>query len=135
MSLTPVQQEIAISTVIVLVLFQALLGLFSLMTYVERRVLAFMQFRLGPNRTGPFGILQPVADGIKLFFKEEVIPAGANKLLFVAAPALAVVTAFLAAAAAPYGGTIHIAGRPILLHISDLVGGVPYLFALSSLRV
>ncbi|HEU0091778.1 MAG TPA: NADH-quinone oxidoreductase subunit NuoH [Vicinamibacteria bacterium] len=133
--MTPVQQEIAISTVIVLVLFQALLGLFSLMTYVERRVLAFMQFRLGPNRTGPFGILQPVADGIKLFFKEEVIPAGANKLLFVAAPALAVVTAFLAVAVVPYGGTIHIAGRPILLQISDLEVGVLYLFAISSLGV
>jgi len=135
MSLTPLQQEIAISTVIVLVLFQALLGLFSLMTYVERRVLAFMQFRLGPNRTGPFGILQPVADGIKLFFKEEVIPAGANRLLFVAAPALAVVTAFLAVAVVPYGGTIHIAGRPILLQISDLEVGVLYLFAISSLGV
>ena len=135
MILSPLQQEIAISVVKVLILFQALLGLFSLMTYVERRVLAFMQFRLGPNRTGPFGILQPVADGIKLFFKEEVIPAGANKLLFVAAPALAVVTAFLAVAVVPYGGTIHIMGRPILLQISDLEVGVLYLFAISSLGV
>jgi NADH-quinone oxidoreductase subunit H len=98
-------------------------------------VLAFMQFRLGPNRTGPFGILQPVADGIKLFFKEEVIPAGANRLVFVAAPALAVVTAFLAVAVVPYGGTIHIMGRPILLQISDLEVGVLYLFAISSLGV
>jgi NADH-quinone oxidoreductase subunit H len=135
MSLSPLQQEIAISAIKVLILFQALLGLFSLMTYVERRVLAFMQFRLGPNRTGPFGILQPVADGIKLFFKEEVIPAGANKLVFVAAPALAVVTAFLAVAVVPYGGTIHINGRPILLQISDLEVGVLYLFAISSLGV
>jgi NADH-quinone oxidoreductase subunit H len=135
MSLTPLQQEIAISAVKVLVLFQALLGLFSLMTYIERRVLAFMQFRLGPNRTGPFGILQPVADGIKLFFKEEVTPAGANKLLFVAAPAIAVVTAFLAVAVVPFGGTIHIAGRPILLQIADLEVGVLYLFAISSLGV
>src|SRR6266508_2047485 len=135
MSLTPLQQEIAISALKVLVIFGALMSLFSGMTYIERRVLAFMQFRLGPNRTGPFGILQPVADGIKLFFKEEVIPAGANKLLFVAAPALAVVTAFLAVAVVPYGGTIHIKGRPILLQISDLEVGVLYLFAISSLGV
>ena len=67
-------------------------------------MLAFMQFRLGPNRTGPFGLLQPVADGIKLFFKEEVIPEGANKWLFVAAPGLAMVTAFLAIAVVPWGG-------------------------------
>jgi NADH-quinone oxidoreductase subunit H len=135
MSLSPLQQELAISTVKVLVIFSALMTLFSLMTYVERRVLAFMQFRLGPNRTGPFGLLQPVADGIKLFFKEEVTPAGANKLLFVAAPALAVVTAFMAVAVVPYGGTIHIAGRAIPLQISDLDVGVLYLFAISSLGV
>jgi NADH-quinone oxidoreductase subunit H len=135
MSLTPLQQEVAISALKVLVIFSALMSLFSGMTYIERRVLAFMQFRLGPNRTGPFGILQPVADGIKLFFKEEVIPAGANKVLFVAAPALAVVTAFLAVAVVPYGGTIHIKGRPILLQISDLEVGVLYLFAISSLGV
>jgi NADH-quinone oxidoreductase subunit H len=135
MSLTPLQQEIAISALKVLVIFSALMSLFSGMTYIERRVLAFMQFRLGPNRTGPFGILQPVADGIKLFFKEEVIPAGANRLVFVAAPALAVVTAFLAVAVVPYGGTIHIMGRPILLQISDLEVGVLYLFAISSLGV
>jgi len=135
MSLTPLQQEVAISALKVLVIFGALMSLFSGMTYIERRVLAFMQFRLGPNRTGPFGILQPVADGIKLFFKEEVIPAGANRLVFVAAPALAVVTAFLAVAVVPYGGTIHIKGRPILLQISDLEVGVLYLFAISSLGV
>src|SRR5262249_20704741 len=89
--MTPLQPELVIVVVKILVLFNVLLGLFSLMTYVERRLLAFMQFRLGPNRTGPFGILQPVADGIKLFFKEETMPAGANKWLFVAAPGLAIV--------------------------------------------
>jgi NADH-quinone oxidoreductase subunit H len=145
MSPSPVQQELAISAVKVLVIFGALMTLFSLMTYVERRVLAFMQFRLGPNRTGPFGLLQPVADGIKLFFKEEVTPAGANKFLFVAAPALAVITAFMAVAVVPYGGTVSLPhwgwmpdwleGRRIALQISDLDVGVLYLFALSSLGV
>ena len=145
MSLSPLQQELAISTVKVLVIFGALMTLFSLMTYVERRVLAFMQFRLGPNRTGPFGLLQPVADGIKLFFKEEVTPAGANKFLFVAAPALAVITAFMAVAVVPYGGTVSLPhwgwmpdwleGRRIALQVSDLDVGVLYLFALSSLGV
>src|SRR6266496_2623892 len=116
--MTETQIELLISTVKVLVIFGGLQTLFSLMTWVERRTLAFMQFRLGPNRTGPFGLLQPVADGIKLFFKEEVIPEGADKWLFVAAPAMSVVTAFLAIAVVPYGGTIHIGGRPILLQIS-----------------
>src|SRR5947209_13003175 len=122
--MTAIQQELLITVIKVLVLFNVLLGLFSLMTYVERRVLAFMQFRLGPNRTGPFGLLQPVADGIKLFFKEDVTPEGANRRLFVAAPALSVVTAFLAVAVVPYGGTVNIGGRPILLQISDLDVGV-----------
>ena len=76
------------------------------MTYVERRLLAFMQFRLGPNRTGPFGLLQPIADGIKLFFKEELIPEGANKWLFVAAPAVAAWSGRVprSIAVVPYGG-------------------------------
>src|SRR5262249_5720188 len=90
-SLSPRHQELAISVVKVLVLFAVLLGVFSGMTYIERRLLAFMQFRLGPNRTGPLGLLQPVADGIKLFFKEEVTPAGANRWLFVAAPAISLI--------------------------------------------
>ena len=135
MTLTPVQQELAITALKVGVLLNLLLMIFSGMTYVERRLLAFMQFRLGPNRTGPFGLLQPIADGIKLFFKEEVIPEGANKWIFVAAPGIAIVTAFLSVAVVPWGGTVTIGGRPILLQIADLDVGVLYLFALSSLSV
>ena len=145
MTLTETQQQLAISVVTVLVIFQVLLGFFSLMTYLERRLLAFMQFRLGPNRTGPFGLLQPVADGIKLFFKEEVIPEGANRWLFVAAPAVAIVTAFLSIAVVPWGGSVTLPtwgllptwlqGRPISLQIADLDVGVLFLFAVSSLGV
>ena len=135
------QQELAITVLKVAVIFNVLLGLFSCMTYVERRLLAFMQFRLGPNRTGPFGLLQPVADGIKLFFKEEVIPEGANKWLFVAAPAVAIFTAFLSIAVVPYGGTVtlplgrRLAGAADPLQIADLDVGVLYIFAISSLGV
>ena len=79
--LTPLQ-EILLAAVKVLVFIGVLQGVFSGMTYIERRLLAFMQYRLGPNRTGPFGLLQPVADGIKLFFKEEFIPYGAGRFFF-----------------------------------------------------
>ena len=133
--MTPLQQELLIAVIKVLVLFNVLLILFSLMTWVERRLLAFMQFRLGPNRTGPLGILQPVADGIKLFFKEESIPEGANKIIFVLAPALAVVTAFLAVAVVPYGGSVTIGGREITLQIADFDVGLLFIFAISSLSV
>jgi NADH-quinone oxidoreductase subunit H len=133
--MSAIQQELLIAFVKVLVIFGALLGVFSGMTYLERRLLAFMQFRLGPNRTGPAGILQPIADGIKLFFKEELIPEGANKWLFVAAPAVAVITAFLAVAVVPWGGSVTIKGREIPLQIADLDVGILYIFAISSLGV
>ena len=135
MTLSPLQQELAITALKVGFLLNVLLMIFSGMTFIERRLLAFMQFRLGPNRTGPFGLLQPIADGIKLFFKEEVVPEGANKWIFIAAPGLAIVTAFLAVAVVPFGGTVTIFGRPVLLQIADLDIGVLYLFALSSLSV
>jgi NADH-quinone oxidoreductase subunit H len=129
------QQELTIAVIKVVVIFHALLILFSLMTYLERRLLAFMQFRLGPNRTGPLGVLQPLADGVKLFFKEELVPAGADKWLFVAAPALAVITAFLSIAVVPWGGPVTVAGREVSLQIADLEVGILFVFAISSLGV
>ena len=133
--MTPLMEELLIAVVKVLVIFSVLLTLFSLMTYAERRLLAFMQFRLGPNRTGPYGILQPVADGIKLFFKEEVVPEGANRWIFVAAPGVALVTAFLAIAVVPYGGPVTVFGREVSLQIADPDVGVLFIFAVSSLGV
>jgi NADH-quinone oxidoreductase subunit H len=132
---TETQIELLISVVKILVIFGGLQGLFSVMTWVERRALAFMQFRLGPNRTGPAGILQPVADGIKLFFKEEFMPPGADKWLFLAAPAVSVVTAFLAIAVVPYGPPLHLFGRDISLQIADLNVGVLFIFAITALGV
>ncbi|HEY7512445.1 MAG TPA: NADH-quinone oxidoreductase subunit NuoH [Vicinamibacteria bacterium] len=129
------QEALLIALIKVVVLFNLLLGLFSVMTWVERRVLAFMQFRLGPNRTGPLGILQPVADGIKLFFKEEVVPQGAHKWLFMAAPGVAVVTAFMAMAVVPWGGTVTVFGREVALQLAELDVGVLFIFAVSSLSV
>ena len=119
----------------VLVIFQVLLGLFSAMTWAERRLLAFMQFRLGPNRTGPIGILQPVADGIKLFFKEESFPDGANKWLFVLAPVVSIVTAFTAIAVIPYGPPLRIFGREVSLQVAHLDVGILFLFAITALGV
>jgi NADH-quinone oxidoreductase subunit H len=138
-------QELGLAFAKVLLFFGLLLTLFALMTYVERRVLAFMQFRLGPNRTGPFGVLQPAADGIKLFFKEEFVPPGADKWLFLLAPALSIFTAFLAIAVVPYGGSVTLPswallpgwlrGREVALQIADLDVGVLYIFAITALGV
>ena len=135
MAMTPLVEELLIATTKVAVLIGVLLGLFSFMTYAERRLLALMQFRLGPNRTGPFGILQPVADGIKLFFKEETVPAEADKWLFLAAPVVAIVTAFTAIAVVPYGPPIELFGRTITMQIAELDVGILFIFAITSLGV
>ena len=128
-------QLLAIDTTKILVFFAIILTVFAMTTLAERRLLAFMQFRLGPNRVGPFGLLQPAADGIKLFFKEEHMPEGANVWLFTLAPAIAIVTAFLAIAVIPYGPPVHLWGREIPLQIADLDVGVLYIFAITALGV
>ena len=84
-------------------------------TYAERKVAAVIQDRRGPNRAGPFGILQPLADGMKLFFKEEIIPNSSNKMLFVLGPSLAMLTAMMTCAVIPWGDKIELFGRSIPL--------------------
>jgi NADH-quinone oxidoreductase subunit H len=145
MSPSPALQELIVATAFILVVVGALLGMFSVMTWVERRTLAFMQFRLGPNRAGPLGILQPVADGIKLFFKEEARPAAADKWAFVAAPGLAVATALMAVAVLPYGPPFRFPGwgwlpewlrdRPAQVQIASIDVGLLYIFAITALGV
>src|SRR3990170_7913924 len=92
---------------------------FAYLTYIERRVLARIQVRIGPNRAGPFGLLQPVADGIKLFFKEELIPASADKLLFILAPIITLVPALIILAVLPVGPTVTLLGRTVDLGLAD----------------
>jgi len=104
-------------------------------TYFERKVAAFMQDRIGPNRAGPFGILQPLADGIKFFMKEEIIPANANKILFVIGPCVAMLTALMAGVVIPWGGSLEINGVQYSLQIADLNIGILYVFAVVSIGV
>jgi NADH-quinone oxidoreductase subunit H len=135
--LSPVLLEFLLALLKVVVITNVLLVLFSFMTYAERRLLAFMQFRLGPNRVGPWGLFQPVADGIKLFFKEELMPASANAWAFFAAPVVAVTAAFMAIATVPYGPefTIPLTGVKVTPQIADLDIGLLFIFAVTSLGV
>lgn len=104
-------------------------------TYAERKVAAFLQDRIGPNRAGPFGLLQPLADGGKLFFKEEIIPLASSKFLFILGPALAMITALLTSAVIPWGGTLHIFGRDVSLQIADINIGILFVFGVVSMGV
>src|SRR5215204_989495 len=104
-------------------------------TYGERKIAAFLQDRRGPNRAGPFGILQPVADGVKLFMKEEIIPLTSSKFLFILGPMLAMVTAMMTSAVIPWGSTIDIGGRQVPLQIADINIGILYIFGVVSLGV
>ncbi len=121
--------------ILVFVLFLLSLVIAMYSTYAERKVAAFMQDRLGPNRAGPFGILQPVADGIKMFFKEEIIPATSNKLLFIAGPAITMTTALMTSAVIPWGPEVTIGGVTTNLQVADINIGVLYVVGVVSLGV
>src|SRR6188768_621541 len=104
-------------------------------TWAERKVAAFMQDRIGPNRAGWGGLLQPVADGVKLFMKEEIIPNASNKILFILGPALAMMTAMMTSAVIPWGNHIEIFGRTVDLQIADINIGILYIFGVVSMGV
>jgi NADH-quinone oxidoreductase subunit H len=122
-----------------LILISVIVGLSMIVamysTYAERKVAAFLQDRIGPNRAGPFGILQPMADGLKLFMKEEIIPMFSSKFLFILGPMLAMITAMLTSAVIPWGSPIDIAGHKVNLQISDINIGILYIFGVVSIGV
>lgn len=113
----------------------ALLTVFAGMTVVERKMLGYFQLRLGPNRTGPWGVLQPVADGIKVIFKEDIIPAQADKGLFIAAPIISLFVALAAFAVVPVGPPLHVGNLVIPMSVADPDGGLLVLMAFTSLGV
>ncbi|SEV99217.1 NADH dehydrogenase subunit H [Chitinophaga sp. YR573] len=104
-------------------------------TWGERKVAAIMQDRLGPNRAGWIGLLQPLADGGKLFFKEEIIPGTSNRFLFILGPSLAMMVACMTSAVIPWGDTLIIAGHTVSLQIADINIGMLYIFGVVSLGV
>jgi NADH-quinone oxidoreductase subunit H len=117
--------------VVVLVSFILLNAMY--LQYMERKVLAHMQSRLGPMRTGWHGLLQPIADAVKFIFKEDVIPAKADKWVFSIAPLILLVMAFGAFVAIPFGPTVHLFGRDVPLWVSNLNVGVLYILSMASI--
>jgi len=115
--------------------FTAMMLIVAYMTLMERKVLGHMQVRFGPNRTGPFGLLQPIADGLKLFFKEDIIVPHANRLIYIFAPTVIVITALVSFAVIPFGDSFTILGQKVDLVVADVNVGLLYLFAISSLGV
>jgi len=111
------------------------LGVAMYATYAERKVAAFMQDRIGPDRAGPFGLLQPVADGLKMIMKEDFMPANANRWLFFLGPAIAMTTALLTGVVIPWGGTLDLNGTPFTLQVADPDIGILYVFAMVSIGV
>jgi len=121
--------------ILVLAVFAITLLVATYSTYAERKIAAFLQDRVGPDRAGPFGILQPLADAVKMFMKEEMIPSVSNRALFIIGPSLAMLFACLTGAVIPWGGSLTIGGETYPLQITDLNIGVLYLFGVVSMGV
>jgi NADH-quinone oxidoreductase subunit H len=125
--------EWVIESIIIIVL---IIGGFAYLTLFERRTLARVQIRIGPNRAGPAGILQPIADAIKLIFKEELIPYKADKFVFLLAPVITVLPALILLAVVPFGPEVSLFGRSITLGLAgDVNVGVLYIMAIASVAV
>ena len=127
--------DIALFAVKIGLVFFVILTLAAYLVFAERRILAWVQDRKGPNRVGPFGLLQPLADLIKLLTKEDFLPASADKWLFYLAPAMAAIPAILIFAVIPFGAPLNVAGHTVPLVVADLNIGLLFFLALSSIAV
>ncbi|MCO5936988.1 NADH-quinone oxidoreductase subunit NuoH [Mucilaginibacter sp. RB4R14] len=127
--------DIAIKFGLIIIIFLISLVVAMYSTYAERKIAAFFQDRIGPNRAGPFGILQPLADGAKMFMKEEIIPTNATPFLFIVGPSLAILTACIGSAVIPWGQDLVIGGKVIPLQVTDINVGILYIFGVVSLGV
>lgn len=121
--------------ILCVVVFAVSLGAAAYMTWGERKIAAILQDRVGPNRAGPFGLLQPIADGIKMFFKEEMIPTHSNRWLFILGPCFFMLTACLTGAVIPWGGDLTVDGVAYSLQITDIDIGLLYLVGVVSIGV
>lgn len=122
-------------SVVILVVFAITMLMAMYSTWAERKVAAFLQDRIGPNRAGPFGLFQPLADGLKLFAKEEFSPNTPNKFLFLVGPGIAMGTALMTSAVIPWGDRFHLFGRDILLQATDIDVAILYVFGIVSVGV
>ena len=130
--------QLAIHLIVILVQIGVIMGVVlfhvAYLTYFERKILAFMQDRLGPMEVGPYGILQPIADGLKLFFKEDIIPSQADKLIFSLAPIITLVPALIGFAVIPFGADgLSLFGIILTPYITDINIGILYILAFSSI--
>ncbi len=121
--------------VLITVIFSLSLLVAMYSTLAERKIAAFLQDRVGPNRAGPGGMFQPLADGIKMFLKEEIIPTQSSKFLFIAGPSLAILTACIGSAVIPWGQDVVLFGKTIPLQVTDINVGILYIFGVVSLGV
>ena len=122
-------------SVVIIVVFALTMLMAMYCTWAERKVAAWLQDRIGPNRAGPFGLFQPLADGLKLFSKEEFEPNTPNKFLFFVGPGIAMGTALMTSAVIPWGDRLHLFGRDILLQATDVNIAILYIFGVVSLGV
>jgi NADH-quinone oxidoreductase subunit H len=127
--------EVLIAIIKVVVAFAALVVAVMLMIWFERKVISDMQARIGPDRAGPWGLLQTLADGIKLFFKEDLLPERSDRFVFKLAPYLSIVPAFLSFAIVPVGGFVTVFGHTFELQVADPPVGILFLLAMSSVSV